>query len=73
MKRNSSKALPFTGQSGQVLVAGIFILIVLLLLVFAGFDVYNSIRGKFKIETAQEAAALAGASWSGFAQSDRRN
>lgn len=50
-------------QSGQVLVTGIFILIVLLLLVFSGFDVYNSIRSKFKIETAQEAAALAGASW----------
>ena len=54
---------PLSGQSGQVLVAGVFILIILLLLVFAGFDVYNSIRAKFKIETAQEAAARAGATW----------
>ncbi len=52
-----------TAESGQVLVTGIFILIVLLLLVFAGFDIYNSIRAKFKVETAQEAAAIAGASW----------
>ncbi|MBE6391304.1 MAG: hypothetical protein E7042_03765 [Lentisphaerae bacterium] len=50
-------------QSGQVLVAGIFILIILLLLVFSGFDVYNAIRSKFKIETAQESAAIAGATW----------
>lgn len=50
-------------QSGQVLVTGIFILIILLLLVFAGFDVYNAIRSKIKIETAQESAAIAGASW----------
>ena len=63
MKHRNSDIHHFSKQSGQVLVAGIFVLIILLLLVFAGFDVYNSIRGKFKIETAQEAAALAGASW----------
>ena len=63
MKRGKLIHHPLPGESGQVLVAGVFILIILLLLVFAGFDVYNSIRAKFKIETAQEAAALAGAVW----------
>ena len=52
-----------TNENGQVLVAGIFILIVLLFLIFAGFDIHNSLRAKFKVETGQEAAALAGASW----------
>ncbi len=52
-----------SGESGQVLVAGIFILIILLLLVFAGFDIHNAIRAKFKIQTAQESAAIAGATW----------
>ena len=57
------RAINPRNQSGQVLVAGIFILIILLLLVFSGFDVYNAIRSKFKIETAQESAAIAGAAW----------
>ena len=66
MKTLSSRcrrAIDLRNQSGQVLVAGIFILIILLLLVFSGFDVYNAIRSKFKIETAQESAAIAGAAW----------
>ena len=46
-------------QSGQVLAAGVFILIVLLLLVFAGFDIHNALRARFKIQTAQESAAPA--------------
>jgi len=50
-------------QSGQVLAAGIFILLILLVVILVGFDVYNAIRAKFKVETAQEAAALAGADW----------
>lgn len=63
MNESRRLRLKHSPESGQVLVAGIFILIVLLLLVFAGFDIYNSIRAKFKVETAQEAAAIAGASW----------
>ena len=50
-------------ESGQVLVAGLFILIILLLLVFAGFDIHNALRARFKVQTAQEAAALTGATW----------
>ena len=53
----------FARESGQVVVAGVFILIILLLLIFSGFDIYNTIRAKFKVETAQESAALAGAAW----------
>lgn len=52
-----------TSQSGQVLAAGVFILVILLLLVFAGFDIHNALRAKFKIQTAQESAAIAGATW----------
>ena len=52
-----------TSQSGQVLVAGVFILVVLLLLIFAGFDIHNALRARFKIQTAQESAAIAGATW----------
>ena len=64
MKRDTNlRRINLRNQSGQVLVAGIFILIILLLLVFSGFDVYNAIRSKFKIETAQESAAIAGATW----------
>ena len=64
MKRETNlRRINLRNQSGQVLVAGIFILIILLLLVFSGFDVYNAIRSKFKIETAQESAAIAGATW----------
>ena len=51
------------GESGQVLVVGLFILIILLLLVFAGFDIHNALRARFKIQTAQESAALTGATW----------
>ncbi len=50
-------------ESGQVLVTGLFILIILLLLVFAGFDIHNALRARFKVQTAQEAAALTGATW----------
>ena len=52
-----------TSQSGQVLAAGVFILVILLLLVFAGFDIHNALRARFKIQTAQESAAIAGATW----------
>ena len=52
-----------SSESGQVLAAGVFILIILLLLIFAGFDVHNALRARFKIQTAQESAAIAGATW----------
>ncbi len=38
-------------------------LVVLLLLLLTLFDVHNLIRSKFKFETAQQSAALAGANW----------
>lgn len=50
-------------ESGQVLITGIIMLIVLLLLLLSIFDVHNLIRAKFKFETAQQSAALAGARW----------
>lgn len=53
----------FKNQDGQVIAVGVFILIILLLALLAGFDIYNAVRAKFKVETAQEAAALAGAHW----------
>ena len=58
-KRN----FPQKKQSGQVLITGIIMLIVLLLLLLSIFDVHNIIRAKFKFETAQQSAALAGAKW----------
>ena len=50
-------------QSGQVLITGVIMLIALLLMLLSIFDVHNIIRAKFKFETAQQAAALAGAKW----------
>ena len=50
-------------QSGQVIITGVIMLIVLLLLLVSIFDVHNVIRAKFKFETAQQSAALAGANW----------
>ncbi len=49
--------------SGQVLLLGIMILLVLLLAILFLFDIHNAIRAKFKAETAQQAAALAAANW----------
>lgn len=50
-------------NSGQVLILGIVILVALLLLILVSFDVHNIIRAKLKVETAHEAAAIAGAKW----------
>ena len=50
-------------QSGQVLITGVIMLIALLLMLLSLFDVHNLIRAKFKFETAQQSAALAGAKW----------
>lgn len=50
-------------QSGQVIITGVIMLVVLLLLLLSIFDIHNLIRSKFKFETAQQSAALAGANW----------
>ena len=57
------KKLSANQQSGQVLITGIIMLIALLLLLLSIFDVHNLIRAKFKFETAQQSAAIAGANW----------
>ena len=33
-------------QSGQVLIIGVFIMLILLFAILAGFDIYNAIRAK---------------------------
>ena len=50
-------------NSGQVLILGIVMLLILLFAVFFFFDIHNVIRGKIKLETAEQAAALAAARW----------
>lgn len=50
-------------DSGQVLISGVIMLTLLLLTLLYMFDVHNVIRGKLKLETGQQAAALAGAAW----------
>ncbi|MBQ8754185.1 MAG: hypothetical protein IJZ19_04080 [Lentisphaeria bacterium] len=52
-----------SGQSGQVLLIGVVMCIILLVAVFILADVHNTIRAKLKLETAQQAAALAAAEW----------
>ncbi len=54
---------PRTNQSGQVLIVGIAMILILLLSILLLFDVHNVLRGKFKVETAQQSAALTGAEW----------
>ena len=56
MKRHKQK-------SGQVLVLGIIMILILLFAVFLFFDLHNVIRGKMKLETAEQAAALTAARW----------
>ncbi|WP_294501779.1 pilus assembly protein TadG-related protein [uncultured Victivallis sp.] len=51
------------GESGQVLLTGIIMMLILLLGILLIFDVHNVIRAKYKVETAHQAAALAGAEW----------
>ena len=58
-----SPGKPRHGESGQVLLLGVVMMTMLLLLILYAFDIHNVIRAKFKTETAQEAAALAGARW----------
>ena len=50
-------------ENGQVLLAGIIMMTILIMCILYMFDVHNVIRGKIKLETGQQAAALTGASW----------
>ncbi|MBQ4106039.1 MAG: hypothetical protein IJC73_00485 [Lentisphaeria bacterium] len=50
-------------QRGQVLLLGVAVLFILLIAVLLLFDLHNGIRAKIKVESAQQAAALAGAGW----------
>ncbi len=50
-------------ESGQVLMLGIIMILILLFAIFFFFDIHNIIRGKMKLETAEQAAALSAASW----------
>ena len=52
-------------NSGQVLIVGIIMILIMLLAIFILFDVHNVIRAKIKVETAEQAAALAAARWQG--------
>ena len=42
---------------------GVVVLFILLIAVLLLFDLHNGIRAKIKVESAQQAAALAGAGW----------
>ena len=50
-------------NSGQVLVLGLVMVVILLFAIFFFFDIHNVIRGKIKLETAEQATALAAARW----------
>lgn len=50
-------------KSGQVLFLGLIMLLVLFFAIFLFFDIHNVIRGKIKLETAEQSAALTAAAW----------
>jgi len=50
-------------QRGQVLIIGVVMMVMILLAILFLFDIHNVIRSKFKVNTAQQAAALTGAKW----------
>ena len=50
-------------EKGQVLLAGIIMMTILIMCILYMFDIHNVIRGKIKVETGQQAAALTGAAW----------
>ncbi len=50
-------------KSGQVLFLGIIMLLVIFFAIFFFFDMHNIIRGKLKLETAEQAASLTAARW----------
>ena len=52
-----------TRESGQVLLVGIVMIVIILVSLFVLADVHNTIRAKLKLETAQQAAAIAAAEW----------
>ena len=53
----------YSNESGQVLLIGVVMIIILLVVAFILADVHNTIRAKLKVENAQQAAALAAAEW----------
>ena len=61
--KKHNKKLTLHKESGQVLIVGVVMMVILLLLSLIAFDVGNSMRVKFKLEIAQQSAALAGATW----------
>ncbi len=63
MHRQNRPTNPRAGESGQVLLTGIVMLVILLLAILLLFDIHSVIRAKYKVETASQAAALAGAEW----------
>ena len=50
-------------NSGQVLFLGIIMLLIMLFAIFMFFDLHNIIRGKVKLETAEQSAALTACRW----------
>lgn len=51
------------GDRGQVLILALVMLLGIIIMVLVLFDLHSSMRAKIKVETAQQAAALAGAQW----------
>ena len=45
-------------ESGQVLITGVVMMVVLLLVILYAFDVHNVIRAKMKVDIAQQSAAM---------------
>jgi hypothetical protein len=50
-------------QRGQVMIMALIIMVILLLAIFFIFDVQTFVRGKIKLETGSQAAALTAANW----------
>ena len=50
-------------ESGQVLLTGIIMMLILLLAILLMFDIHSVVRAKYKTETANQSAALAAADW----------
>ena len=63
MNLNHLTSPAFYKESGQILLVGVVMMIIFLLLILISFDLGNAIRVKFKLEVAQQASALAGATW----------
>lgn len=50
-------------ESGQVLLTGIVMMLILLLAILLMFDIHSVVRAKYKTETANQSAAIAAADW----------